>query len=63
MNKEKGQQTFPGMERPDVAGMLQRRMNARLQPGAAQKALDVGLFSEQARGVTQADLSERKDVP
>jgi hypothetical protein len=42
--------------------MLQRRMNARLQPGAAQKGLDVGLFSEEARGVVQADLKERTDI-
>jgi hypothetical protein len=56
------QQTFPGMGKPDVGGMLQRRMNARLQPGAAQKACDDGLFSEAARGVVQVDLKERTDM-
>jgi hypothetical protein len=56
-----GQFELPGTE-PDIAGMLQRKADARLQPGAAQKALDVGLWSEDARGVVQTDLNERKDV-
>lgn len=52
---------LPGMGRPDIGGMLQRRMNARLQPDTAQKACDVGLFGEEARGVVQTDLKERTD--
>jgi hypothetical protein len=44
---------MPGMGRPDIGGMLQRRMNARLRPAVPQKGSDVGLFADR-----QLDLAD-----
>lgn len=57
MKKQKSElPVMPGMGRPDVAGMLQRRMNASLKPGQAQKGTDgLALFGDQ-----QLDLADTK---